>query len=289
MISKEQIIQFNEQGYLVVENVVSGEALEHLCSELEGWVQESRRHDSAWGQTVDGRARFDVDPMDHSFEHPSLRRVSSPTEISESYFKVAMDSEMAQMAGALIGTQGVRFHHSKINAKLPHTKTSVKWHQDFPFTPHSNDDLITALLMVGDVTEDNGPLQVIPGSHRGPLYSHWQNDVFTGAVAPDIIKNHCADYVSCTGSRGSVCFMHTRLLHSSGANCTNYPRNLFITVYAAEDALPLSENPLPSIHAGSMVYGAESKMVRATPNLIRLPEKPKGASFFVQQAGLEMA
>jgi hypothetical protein len=42
---------------------------------------------------------------------------------------------MAAIAGQLIGGSGTRFHHSKINSKLPHTATQVKWHQDFLFTP----------------------------------------------------------------------------------------------------------------------------------------------------------
>lgn len=287
MISKEQIEQFNQQGYLVVENVISEQDIKALSQDLHNWVQESRAHDQAWGATLDGRSRFDVDPQDHSSDHPSLRRISSPTEISENYFKVAMNSDMTKIAGQLIGGSGIRFHHSKVNAKLPHTVTSVKWHQDFPFTPHTNDDMITALLMIGDVTQENGPLLVVGGSHQGPLYNHWQNNTFTGMVMPDIVQKNCQDYISCTGKAGSVCFMHTRLLHSSGPNATDMSRNLFITVYAAEDAKELSHNPLPSIHAGTLVYGEESGNVRITANELRLPQKPKGASFFVQQAGMD--
>ena len=51
------------------------------------------------------------------------------------------------MVADLIGPD-VKLHHTKINSKLPGSATAVKWHQDFPFTPHSNDSLITALLMV---------------------------------------------------------------------------------------------------------------------------------------------
>jgi hypothetical protein len=61
--------------------------------------------------------------------------VSSPTEISAAYRRAALDSRMAAIAGQLIGGSGTRFHHSKINSKLPHTATQVKWHQDFLFTP----------------------------------------------------------------------------------------------------------------------------------------------------------
>ncbi|QXW24834.1 phytanoyl-CoA dioxygenase family protein [Acinetobacter johnsonii] len=289
MLKAEQIEQFHRDGYLVVENVLDAEELQGLRSQLETWVDESRAYTEAYGETMDGRSRFDVDPADHSEDHPALRRVSSPTEISEAYFKTAMQSKMAEMAGQLIGGSGTRFHHSKVNAKLPHTATTVKWHQDFPFTPHTNDDMITSLLMVGEVTQDNGPLQVIPGSHKGELYNHWQDGRFTGKVEDSVEAQECQKYLSCIGPAGSVCFMHTRLLHASGANNTELPRYLFITVYAAEDAVALSDNPLPSQHQGHLVYGIESGQIRMSPNALRMPQKPKGASFFVQQAGLEMA
>jgi len=54
---------------------------------------------------------------------------------------------MVDMVADLIGPN-VRYHHSKINSKLPGAATHVKWHQDFPFTPHTNSDMVTALLMV---------------------------------------------------------------------------------------------------------------------------------------------
>ncbi len=126
---------------------------------------EPRSRDGV-GETLDGRPRFDIE-RDHAPDHPSLRRVASPTEISEAYRHTALNSRMATIAAQLIGGSGTRFHHSKINSKLPHTATEVKWHQDFLFTPHSNDDIITALLMVSEVTPENGPLNVVPGSHQG--------------------------------------------------------------------------------------------------------------------------
>ncbi|MEY8710373.1 restriction endonuclease subunit S [Mangrovibacter phragmitis] len=288
MIEQWQIEQFHQQGFLVVENVLTVSEINALQQDFDTWVEDSRHHDNAWGETLDGRARFDLE-SDHSPEHPSLRRVTSPTEISASYLHTALKSRMAKIAAQLIGHNGTRFHHSKINSKLPHTATQVKWHQDFLFTPHSNDSLITALLMVSDVTPENGPLNVIPGSHQGPLWSHWQNGKFTGAVEETVVAQHCQEPVACFGPSGSVCFMHTRLLHASSPNETEHPRTLFITVYAAEDALPYGENPLPSIHTGTLVAGEESGLIRSTDNQLRLPQKPRGASFFVQQAGNDLA
>lgn len=283
MLEQAQIDLYNQQGYLVVENVLSAQEIAALQSDFDGWVEESRQHTEPYGETSDGRARFDIE-SDHSANHPSLRRVTSPTDISDAFKNTALTSRVAEIAGQLVGASGARLHHSKINSKLPHTATQVKWHQDFPFTPHTNDDLVTSLLMISEVTEENGPLQVIPGSHKGTLFSHWEGERFTGAVGDKVEREYCQEPVSCFGPSGSVCFMHTRLLHASSPNETELPRTLFISVYAAEDAMPLCENPLPSQHEGALVYGVESGETRCTPNQLRLPEKPKGASFFVQQA-----
>lgn len=283
MLTKEQIQKYNDEGYLVVENAIDAADLTELLDQVKSWIDDSKEHTQAWGVTLDGRARFDIDPKDHSADNPSLRRVTSPTEISDTFADMALRSTMSEMVGALIGGNGTRFHHSKVNAKLPNTTTTVKWHQDFPFTPHTNDDMLTALLMIGEVTMDNGPLLVVPGSHKDALFSHWENGKFVGKVSDDVENERCQQFVPCIGKPGSICFMHSRLLHSSGPNKSDLPRYLFIAVYNAEDAQALSPNPLPSKHEGTLVTGIASGTVRLTANTLQLPEVPDGASFFTQQ------
>lgn len=283
MLTSEQIQKYYDDGYLVVENAIEAAELTDLLSEIQSWIDESKTHTEAWGATLDGRARFDVDPKDHSADNPSLRRVTSPTEISDKFSDMALKSTMSEMAGDLIGGNGTRFHHSKVNAKLPNTSTTVKWHQDFPFTPHTNDDMLTALLMIGEVTLENGPLLVVPGSHKEELFSHWEDGKFVGKVSNEVEGEKCQQFVPCIGKPGSICFMHSRLLHSSGPNKSDLPRYLFISVYNAEDAHALSPNPLPSKHEGELVTGIASGKVRLTENNIQLPEVPDGASFFTQQ------
>ncbi|SQC42847.1 phytanoyl-CoA dioxygenase (PhyH) family protein [Klebsiella pneumoniae] len=52
---------------------------------------------------------------------------------------------------------------------------------------------------------------------------------------------------------------------------------------------PTAKTRWPSRHAGQLVAGEESGLVRSTNNQLRLPQKPRGASFFVQQAGADRA
>jgi hypothetical protein len=281
-LTPEQHEAFWRDGYVLVEHALSPDELGALDATFAAWVGESRGHSQPWGEIMDGRPRFDLEPG-HSPQHPALRRVNSPTEISPAYEAVMATSRIPAMVADLIGPD-VKFHHSKINSKLPGSTTQVKWHQDFPFTPHSNDDLVTALIFVDEVTAENGPLEVLPGSHRGPLYDLWHDGHFTGAVARADEAAMLARARQCIGPAGAVCFMHTRLLHGSGPNLSGRPRTLFICVYSAEDSVPLSPNPLPSRHEGRIVQGTRSGRVRCVANELPLPQLPTTASFFGQQA-----
>jgi ectoine hydroxylase-related dioxygenase (phytanoyl-CoA dioxygenase family) len=273
---------FWRDGYVLVENALTQAELMDLQAEFAGWVAESRAHREPWGEIMDGRPRFDLEPG-HRPDSPALRRVNSPTEISAAYDAVMSSSRIPGMVADLIGPN-VKFHHAKINSKLPGAATQVKWHQDFPFTPHSNDDLVTALIFVDEVTAENGPLEVLAGSHRGPLHELWHEGRFTGAVTRALEAEMMARSRQCIGPAGAVCFMHTRLLHGSGPNVSQQPRTLYICVHSAEDAVPLSPNPLPSRHEGRIVHGTRSGRVRCVANELPLPQLPSTASFFGQQA-----
>jgi len=144
--------------------------------------------------------------------------------------------------------------------------------------------MITALLFVDDVTLDNGPLEVVPGSHKGPLYSHWHNDNFTGAVADTVVDENKENIIKCIGPKGSVCLMHASLLHGSAPNLSSEPRTLYIITYYAEDAIELSPNHLPSTLTHELIRGKVSGKVRCSSYNMLIPEVPKGTSFFSQQA-----
>ncbi len=274
--------RFWRDGYLLVENAVTPEELAGLRAVFAGWVEESRSHTEDYGETLDGRARFDLEPG-HTAEAPALRRVQSPEEISDICAGVMRHARTVDLVTSLIGP-AIRFHHGKVNSKLPGAATKVKFHQDFTFQPMTNDDMITALLFVDDVTADNGPLEVVPGSHTGPLYSLWHEGVFTGAVADEVTEAQRGKVKKCIGKAGSVCLMHARLLHGSAPNLSDKSRTLYITTYYAEDSLELSPNALPSTLTHELVRGEPSGRVRCIAYEMEIPEVPKETSFFAQQA-----
>jgi ectoine hydroxylase-related dioxygenase (phytanoyl-CoA dioxygenase family) len=278
-LTQEQKDAFWRDGYLMVEGAVTPVQLAALRGEIASWVEQSRAHSAPFGPpTVDGRPRFDMG-AEHSATKPALRRINNPSDISDAYREVMLDARMVDMVADLIGPD-VKFHHCKINLKLPGAKTEVNYHQDFAYTPHTNDDIVTALLFLDDIDESNGCLTVVPGSHKGPVLSLFDGERFTGMVAADEEKVALAQSRPCVGKAGSVCLMHTRLLHGSAANGADKSRGLYICVYTAADAVPIARNPMPSLNEGRIVRGKEARFARLKEGLVELPKQPKSASFF---------
>jgi ectoine hydroxylase-related dioxygenase (phytanoyl-CoA dioxygenase family) len=219
---------------------------------------------------------------EHSAASPALRRVNNPSDISAAYLEVVKNAAMVDMVADLIGPD-VKFHHCKINVKLPGSKTEVGYHQDFPYTPHTNDDIVTALLMLDDMTLENGCLTVVPGSHRGPLHSLFEGSTFVGYISAEVAARLRPAQQPITGPAGSVCLMHTRLVHGSDANWSAQPRGLYICVYSAADAVPIARNPMANPNEGMVVRGRAARTARLVDAIIELPAQGKVASFFATQ------
>jgi ectoine hydroxylase-related dioxygenase (phytanoyl-CoA dioxygenase family) len=281
-LTQEQIEQFWRDGCVTAENGVTLAQLAALRRELALWVEASRAETKPFGTpTIDGRPRFDMG-AEHTAERPALRRVNNPSDISPVYREVMENAAIVDMVSDLIGPD-VKFHHCKINVKLPGSNTEVGYHQDFPYTPHTNDDIVTALLMLDDMTPENGCLTVVPGSHRGPLYSLFEKDVFVGSIDARVTAKLKPQELQISGKAGSVCLMHTRLVHGSDANRSTQNRGLYICVYSAADAFPLAANPLPNPNEGKVVRGHKSRQARLMDAVIELPAQAKVASFFATQ------
>ena len=280
MLSKAQVDQFWENGFVIAENGATVEQLNDLSEQLDEWIEQSRDHDINYGKTPDGKARFDLE-AGHSAEQPRLRRVANPADISEAYYEVLIDGVIPDMVADLIGPD-VKFHHCKVNIKLPGMQTSVDFHQDHPYDPHTNDDMVTALLMLDEMTEGNGCPLLVPGSHR-KRYSHFQDGKFTGKVDPSLNTELEQSAVPITGKPGDVCLMHTWMVHGGPPNHSNKPRRLLICDYPAADAMPLTHPMVPSIYSHKVIRGQPAKVARMIKAELEIRTQYEEDSFFELQ------
>ena len=283
MLSREQVEFYREQGYLLVEDVIDAPLLERLRRATYESIERSRGISAS-------DATYDLDEG-HSAARPRLTRIKAPHQNVAGFDEVLHAPKVKAVLQTLLG-QVVRLQTSKLNTKAPGGGAAVEWHQDWAFYPHTNDDLLALGLMLEDVDEANGPLMVIPGTHKGPVLSHFANGVFAGAINPADPLFERDRIVTLTGRAGSMTVHHVRLLHGSAPNTSERARLICFYECAATDAWPLagSSTAVAGLNQQQVwdwigartLYGEATVRPRLAdvPVLLPLPPAPDSSSIF---------
>ena len=174
----------------------------------------------------------------HSSTNPRLKRIKQPHQHTKFFWDIIKESKIQNILIDLLG-QDISLKTSKLNTKAPGGGAAVEWHQDWAFYPHTNDNVLALGLMLNDVDVDNGPLMVIPESHKGPVLSHNNNGVFCGAINPDDKNFDISKAITLTGKARSMTIHHARTLHGSAPNNSDRDRLMLFYECNAADAWPL--------------------------------------------------
>jgi ectoine hydroxylase-related dioxygenase (phytanoyl-CoA dioxygenase family) len=263
-LTDEQVATYRRDGYLAVPRLIDAERVGALRRLTEAFVERARR-------LTRSDEIFDLDPR-HTAAAPIVRRIKNPADHDALYAWVAQESPILDVVAELIGPS-VRFHHSKLNLKGGHVGAPVEVHQDAAFYPHSNDDVLAVGLLLDDATADNGAMAVLPGSHRGPIYTHYdpQGRFVGGMRSEDIAGLDRSGAALLALPAGSVHIHHYRLVHWSAPNTSPGDRRLLINAYAAADAVPLATDPTGSPRYGRLVRGEYPAVARRTAGDMPMP------------------
>ena len=264
MLTDAQLDLYRKDGVLVVENVFDQATLDRLRTVIGEFV--ARAADLTSHTEV-----YDLEPT-HTQEEPRVRRIKTRHKWHPLFWELAKHPKLTSILRALLGPN-VRLHGSKLNMKLPHCGAAVEWHQDWAFYPHTNDDILAIGIMIDDVDDDNGPMLVLPGSHRiDKVWDHHQDGRFCGAMDPNATPD--LDYskaIACTGKSGSCSFHHVRLVHGSSQNNSDKPRQLLLYEAAAADAWPLLRFTDLDEYNNRMICGESTIEPRSEHVPIRMP------------------
>ena len=230
MLTDKQISDYFEQGYLLVENVITDTQLKTLQNITYDFIEASKT-------VTESNDVYDLD-AGHTAENPKLTRIKLPHKQHAYFDEILRNSGMTEVLRDLLGDDATLLT-SKLNTKAPGGGAAVEWHQDWAFYPHTNDSLLAFGLLLEDVEMDNGPLQVVPGSHKGPILSHHNQGIFCGAIDPDDPDFQREKIVTLTGKAGSMTVHHARTLHGSAPNQSDRPRLILFYEIAKADAWPI--------------------------------------------------
>ena len=277
MLSDRQVQSYRDDGYLAVPDVLSAAEVAELQRVTDELVDASR------GVAAHTDV-YDLEPG-HSAAEPRVRRIKSPDRQHEVYARTLRHPAILDVVEQLIG-RGVRYQSTKLNLKAAGYGSPVEWHQDWAFYPHTNDDILAVGVCIDAMSEANGGMLVVPGSHRGPLFDHHQDGCFVGAitdraVAPD-------QTVQLTVPAGGISLHHVRTVHGSVPNRSPRPRRLLLLELCAVDAWPLLNMPGLEEFDARILRGAATLTPRleAVPVRIPLPAHERRGSIYEVQSKL---
>jgi ectoine hydroxylase-related dioxygenase (phytanoyl-CoA dioxygenase family) len=270
---------YDRDGFVVVPDLLGPEAREELRGVIADLVVAAAAVDTH-------SAVYDLEPG-HTRAEPRVRRIKTPHKVHPAFDAVVRAAPVIAVLTELLGPD-LRLKSSKLNMKAARYGSPVEWHQDWAFYPHTNDDLLAIGVMLDDMELDNGPLCVVPGSHKGPVWNHHGDDGrFCGLVDPADIETEIASAVALTGRAGSMSFHHVRALHGSALNTSDRNRNLLLYEVAAADAWPLLGGGDIDEFNAQMLTGRPTVEPRMTSVPVRLPLPPaaRQGSIYENQAG----
>ena len=279
MLNAAQRAQFEEEGFLVVENAVDrASVLDPVIVEYEalldalwqGWIDEGAL-DPEEAVRGEASASFEAriirayaagldyfQPMDISLP-PGTITEDTPFHAGPAICRLMTDDRLLDLIESIIGPeitsnpiQHVRIKPPSVDLKAdeirPHL-TETHWHQDRAVALAEADEtrMVTAWIAVTEATEENGCLQVIPGSHRGEMLGHCPT-AGQVAIPPAVMADREAKPLP-VGAGGVVLF-HPLTIHGSLANRTQGIRWSFDIRYNATGE-PTGRPMFPSFVARS--------------------------------------
>ncbi len=222
---------YAEQGYLIVEDVLTGAELAELETDLVklakgGYAVPGIKPLPADTGPAEALERILCIHMPH-FVSPVVRRFTAHPKLTD-------------VLGRIVGAHmrpdhwngGVKCMQSMFFAKPP-GKPGQAWHQDECFIPTRDRSLCAAWIAIDDATVDNGCLRVIPGSHLAatlyPSSEHDKTDEFD--PTPESCGFDESGEIAVELRAGSVLFFNGYLLHRSRKNSSGRYRRSLVNHY----------------------------------------------------------
>jgi ectoine hydroxylase len=238
-LSAEDEAFYEKNGFLFVEGLFQSGEIQRLNEEL-------RRLSSS--QQIRGREECINEPGSDV-----VRSIFRVHQFSDVFDWLTRDTRLLDTARQILGSE-VYIHQSRVNLKPGFSGKDFYWHSDFE-TWHMEDGMprMRALSVSIALTENyafNGPLMVIPGSHKTYVAcvgqtpeNHYRQSLKKqeyGVPDQESLKRLTdqGGIVAPTGPAGSAVFFDCNTMHGSNSNITPYPRaNVFFVYNSVENRL----------------------------------------------------
>ena len=216
-LSSEQISFYRENGYIIIEDFLSPQELEHWRVSVTEAIEE-RNGQKMPGKSIkvgeDDGINVDADYFKNVFD-----QILNLWQTNDKVKELMLDEQIGKMVANLSGADKIRIWHDQALIKRPWANPT-SWHLDTPFWSFSDRRALSIWVALDDVTLENGCMFFIPGSHalcnfESPFIGKNVGDIFN--FYPQFKSSRSVPAVMKAGS----CSFHNGLtIHGAHANMT---------------------------------------------------------------------
>jgi len=231
VVQEEDKKQFDDEGYLVLENIFTDAELQvvidAVCRVLDQKAKEA---------VQEGKLKRDY--AEYDFEHRLAKINEENQKIASSmwdqqivipeFYTLIANKKVVDIAEQLCKSDElIASSVYRLRPKVPnHPFSEVPWHQDSGyFEPRCDNDLIlTVWLPLVNATKENGCMWAIPKLHKGAVLPHEPDSIAHYIQIKNEHVNDQSKWVCCPVKKGGAFFVTNRTPHASFANTTDAVR-----------------------------------------------------------------
>jgi len=229
-LDTQQLEQYESDGYLLIRNYIPKEIIHEITNEL--------------GRLSADKSIRELESVITEPDSNEVRSLFNLPQISHVFNNISRSSEILDIVMQLLGGS-VYLHQSRINIKPAFRGKSFPWHSDFE-TWHVEDGLprmrcLSCSIFLTENNPYNGPLFVIPGSHKYYVScagetpeNHFRvslkKQYYGSPDEPALGQLLAGKQINgCFGEPGDLLIFDGNIMHGSPDNISNIPRtNLFL-------------------------------------------------------------
>lgn len=212
--------QYKEKGVVVIPDVFTSEE----CAEIKRQAYLVQDSDIK-------NAGYPHQPSEMAYNKKSL--IFFPAICNPYLNKIRTDERLATLVREFIG-EDVRQINNQVYFRESGDRDQFAWHQDIMFRESSifnedvEDDYFQTIIAVDDITETNGAVEFIEGSHRTPIMSPPSN--------LRVFERNGLYGKKYTATRGSILIWSVLTIHGSEENMSNKDRMTYMNGFCRAKA-----------------------------------------------------
>ena len=216
-LTPDKISFYQENGFVVVEDFLNAEELEHWRNGVSEAIKERK------GLKIPGKSVMlsESDGINEDAEYFSkvFDQLLNLWQTNDKMRDIMLDERIGKMAADLSGSDGIRIWHDQALIKRPWGNPTA-WHLDTPFWSFSDRRAISIWVALDDATLQNGCMYFIPGSYKKTSFAKTGIGKNMDIIFESYPQFKQTQSVATPIKAGSCTFHNGLTIHGAGANMT---------------------------------------------------------------------